>query len=796
MWARARAPLVNARARRSTAILAPVLAFASTASAQGHRTLARVIATADVDGHLGVPVCDETRDLAPHPLALYTYALVRQSAAEDHPLVVDAGGLLGQAGVVRFAAEHDVAGLAELVLALGYRGLAFGATELGTPRSRMIPLAEELGFRGVPFLANNLRCDSHTRTLCDVLVDAGDPPTILRAGELDIALLAMTEPEVLPHLEPELAAGLSLDPIETALPALVRRTRDRASFVVLLLDADTEDAITIVEALPSDARPDLVVLSDPDARLLFARPADVVPAIVMPPAADAVEVVIREDRRVRVGIHQLIAQPLAQQGLSVGEPVLRFLERVGPSYCDVWGQSLPGGRLERPIDRPELTTLVADFLRESVDADVAVLNPSIFDPTFRPAHPDELTASDLYVALEHDELLYETWVPREWLTELAGRRADRALATPGLRGTGGDVRVRGRPLVARASYHVVTTPSPARGGHSPLPEPPQGHPGSPVRLPSLRSWRTDDDVIEGLDPTLSVREVALRALSARDARDPRDTRPSADHSPEWVIQGFVDGTFSGSSVDNPAAYQAAQLNRSSTVALGMEVNLRADATAPDWTWENLGVLRYRTQWTEGPETMGVRMPGAFNEAVDQVQLRSLGSYRGLRAHPSASEPWVPDPYVEVFIETEVTEPSTRMYHWLLFRPTLGARFPLTTDLELKVQAGLEAQVLQPNNEAELGVGAILTLRPWDLLRAGDRRVQLQGLIDFFYTDPGDANRWQLRASLDASLDLAGPLALTFGVRAYVQEERAMGVGFALDATAGFRIGTLTRAVGP
>ncbi len=788
--------LVSVEALGACVALLAAALVASPARAQ-RDVLARVIATADVDGHLGVPICDDAEDLVPHTRALYTYALVRQAHAADAPLVVDAGGLLGQGGVVRFAAEHDTNGLAELVLSLGYDGLAFGASEIATPRARMIPLAEALGSRGVPFLATNLRCtNARSRPLCDAITDAGDPDTIVHAGQLDVAVLAMTEPEALPHLEPELTDGVALDAIETALPAAVRRVRSRVGLVVLLFDADEADALTLLEAIAPEDRPDLVILSDPHARILFARPMDVTPAIVSPPRSDAVEIVVREDREVRVGIHQMIAQPLAQRGLSAGEPVLAFLERIGPSYCDVWGQRLPGGHLARSIDRDQLTALVAEVLRESVDADVSILNPSLFDATFEPAHEGELTASDLYVALEHDELLYDAWVPREWLVELAARREAHALATPGLVGTAGDTRVRGRPLVSRATYHVVTTRYLARGGRGALPDLPSGLSWSPTRLSELRRWRSPDDENLDLDPTLSVRELALRALSVRDTRDPREVRPSPDESPEWVIQGFIDGSFSGSSVDNPASYQAAQLNRSSTVALGTEINLRADATAPSWTWENLGVFRYRTQWTEGTPVMGVTPAGTFTEAVDQIQIRSTGSYRGFRTTPSAREWYVPDPYLEVFIESEVTEPSSRMYHWLLVRPTLGARFPLTTDLELKLQAGLEGQVFQPNNDAEVGVGAILTLRPWDLIRTGDRHVQLQGLVDFFYADPGDVNRWQLRGSFDASLDLAGPLALTFGARVYLQQERGGDIGFALDATAGFRIGTLTRVIGP
>jgi hypothetical protein len=763
--------------------------------ARADGVVARIIASGGVEGRFGVPVCGEGRDLAPHPRAAYTYALVRQARAADRPLVIDTGGLLEPGGIARFAAEHDPRAAARLVRELGYRALALGENDLAARPARHIPVLEALRSRDVPVIASNLRCRASARALCDAVVDQADDAPVLDVGERRVAVLAMLDPSVLVRIEPERARGLVLAPIAEALPAAVARARARADLIVAVLALGIDDALARLDALAPEARPDLVILADPATHLLFARPTSIVPAVVSPTDGDAVEVVVREDNEVRAGIPQMIAQPLGLSGVTAGEPVLDFLARIGPAYCETWGRALSGGHLTRPIDAAGIATLVAGLVRASIDADLAVLNEAIVDSTFLPARADELTESDLYVALEHDEPLYEAWVPREWIVALGERRERHRLVVPGLSGPTGELRVRGRPLVSRASYRVITVRFLARGGDSALPALPAGITWTPVRLSSLRAGTLPGDALEReLDPALSLREVALRGLSRADPRDPRDALGDGTDAPEWIVQGFVDGTFAGSSVSNPARYDASLLNRASTVALGLEVNLRADATAPAWTWENLGIFRYRTQWTPGPETMGVRAPGAFTEAVDQIQLRSTGSYRGLRGAPN--EVWVPDPYLEVFVETEVTQPASRAFHWLLFRPTLGARFPLTTDLELKLQAGLQAQLLQPGNEAELGVGALLTLRPWDLLRDGDRRVQLQGLVDFFYADPGDANRWQLRGSFDASLDLAGPLAITFGVRAYLQQDRGADVGVAIDATAGFRVGTLTRAVGP
>ena len=786
-------PVVE-RAFASLVLIAFACLFGARAHAQPRpRTLLRVLATSGVEGRFGTPVCDSGRDLVPHPSALFSYALSRQSEAADRPLIVDTGGLFEPSGVARFAQEHNPEALAELAHALGYRVLSLGERDLAAERTLIVSVFAALNRRGIPVVASNLRCASDARLLCDAVIDERDGPISIEAGNQTVSVLGFLDPSVLSRVSPDRAQGVSLAPIAEALPRAVRLARLQNEIVIAVLPLGTDEAIALTEEMDERDRPDLVILASSQSRLLFARPVSVVPPIVAAPPNETVEVIIQEPSFERPGVLGTLAHPLGQRGITVGEPVLDFLDDIGPAYCATWGRPLLGGRLARAIDPQGVATLVADLMRESVNADVAVLNHAIVDESFQPAHEHELTASDLYVALEHDEPLYEAYVPREWLVQLANQRDDSALLTPGLTGRDGDTRVRGRPLVSRAGYRVVTVRFLARTGQ--LPALPRG-----VRWQLLSVHSLHDPLAlersEEAEPEdgILLRELAIAALSRRDTRDPRDVRAAPGNTPEWLVQGTVDGTFSGSSITNPGRYDVASLNRTSTVALGLEVNLHADATAPDWTWENLGVLRYRTQWTQGATTSTGTTSGTFSEAIDQIQMRSAGSYRGFRA--SNSEWFVPDPYLEVFIESELTEPSTRDWHWFLFRPTLGARFPLTTDLELKLQTGLEAQLLQPGNEADWGLGAVLTLRPWDLLRDGDRRMQLQGLVDFFFADPGDANRVQVRGSLDASLDLAGPLALTFGARVYVQQERGGEMGFALDATAGFRIGTLTRAVGP
>lgn len=745
------------------------------------RILARVIASAGVRGHLLDPVCDGDRTLEPADEGLFTYAVVRAARAPDHPLVIDAGGLLTPNGVLRFTAEQSPAALAEMTQQLGYRALAFGETELGAPRPDMIEVVRELRARRVPMIASNLRCTPSTQALCDQLVDASDGISMHTVLEARVAVLAFLRDSALTHVAPELAAGLVIEPLEPSVERDVREARRRgAELVVTVLPLSVDRALEVINGLPREARPDLIVLAHAGAHLFSARPTAIETTIVAPAPGDAAEITIRDERDLRIA-RSITAEPIAMRGISTGEPVLDLADEIGDAYCDTWGRTLPGGHLAEPIDVQGVATLVAQIVREAAGADVAVLDPASIDPTWRPARAGALTESDVYVALQHDEPLVVASVSRAWIEGLAQHVTHHPLVTPGLETRGG-IRLGDRPLVTRAYYRVVTLQLvAARGSLDGL---------DPHETPQ---W-------EPL-PDATLRSVVHDALSRRDTRDPRAVRARPSDTPEWLLTGSLDGTFAGSSISNPG-YDVASLNRSSTISLGLEVNLGASASAPDWTWENTFVTRYRTQWS--PST-SAGTSGAFSEAIDQIQLRSTASWRGFQTASASHEWYVPDPYVEAFVESELTQPASRPFHWFLIRPLVGLRFTLIPELDIKLDVGFQTQALagglldamgQPLGTVDGGLGAVVTLRPWDLIRDGARHTTLSGTADFFWSDPLTRNLWQLRGQLDAQIDLAGPLSLSLGVRLYLQQDRQVALGAAVDATAGIRVSGLGRLVGP
>lgn len=773
-----------------------------TAQAQGVRTIARVIASSQVNGHFAHPVCQHGVDLRPADEAAYTYALERTARDPDRPLVLDTGGLLAPGGVTRYAADADPRSLATMVRELGYRALVFGPNELAAPREGLLRVAAELREAEIPMIASNLRCGSGAAEVCAALVDASDGPSVHRVADVDVAVLSVLAQGSLAQVAPDRRAGLEIEPPAEALARLTRVAREQgATLVVAVVDGNVEGGVlSLASALPAGGRPDLVLVSS-GAELLFARPRSVRPVLVGAPEGDAVEVHIRESDAMRDGL-EFLAQPLGGRGISVGEAVLRWMERVGGPYCEAWGRPLAGGHLDEPIAASGMLEMAATILRTVAGADVAVLNRGVLDAAWRPAQEGALTASDVYVAIEYDEPLQVTEVPASWLQELA-RRAESggALVTPGLTWTGSGagvaIQVAGHPPESRASYRVVTIRFLAAGGDGALPA-----------LPSGGVWVSLGDA--------TLRSVVLEYLERASEADPRRRLPDPRQTVQWILRGSADLTFSGSSVDNPRlrcapdtppaqcvdgfvvgdmgatrpAYSTSLLNRSDTLTFGLTVDLAADAAAPDWTWQSSANLVYRTAWVEGVPGR----PGVFAEAADQIRGRSTFAWRGLR---QGNDQWyVPDPMLDLFVESELTEPPDRDWHWLLVRPTAGVRLQLVDKLQLQLMAGVQMQPFDPAFEVEPGVGATLTLAPWDLFKLDDRFARVSFTLDYFLADLGEDNRSQLRGQLDAAFDLAGPLAIVFNVRLFVQAQEGQDVGAAVDATAGLRFGYVGRTTGP
>lgn len=652
----------------------------------------------------------------------------------------DTGGLLAPHGVARFAARQDPAGLADMVRDTGYRALALGEDDLSAPRDVMLGVLTRLRDRGVPVVASNLRCAPAARALCDVLVDASDGISMHRLGDRRLAFIAMIAPEALGRLAPELAAGIRLSPLSDSVAAAVRAARDRgAEMIVVSIDdgwgsAAASRALLLAHRLPDDGRPDLLFSAGSGNELRFARPPSFRPAVLAARPGHVLEASVRWNGP--RGTYDVLADD-APAFNAPASPIRDLVQRLGPVYCDRWGRELAGARLDRPMDPTGLLELTAEVMRARTRAEIALLNRGLLDAAWRPAHANGLTESDVYVALQYDEPLEVATVPAAWLRAVAEHLSRGGLLALGLtRDADGNVFVNGRALDPRATYRVVSIRFLAVGGDHALP----------------------DEVRWTAVPDATLRSVVIDHLERPRQRDPRDALPNVLDQPIWRVGVDADLTFSGTVIHNPADYDDSQFGVDETVSFGVDNRLRADAVARLWGWDNAAIVAYRTTNTAD---------AGFEEGLDQTTLRSAVRWRGLAAAHEGF--YVPEPYLETYLETELTVPDERDFRHLLLRPTLGLQFTLTEHLSLKLSGGFETELLADDREVLPGFGAQLVLKPWRLLETGERFVELAFSTDYFVSGLGDQNRQTLRGALSSTFVLTSLLSLglsfdLFGVK--------------------------------
>ena len=755
--------------RVASAMLALVLSASWSAEAGAQdvlRDLAHIVATGGVAGELAIPVC-QTINLEHGELARRGLLQDAQGAIR-----LDTGGLLARYGVARFAAEHDVGALVELVRGLGYHALAFGESDLGDPRALVLARARALREVGVPYLATNLRCSEGAAEVCDALMTGNEGVPMMQRGESRVALLGYLEPSALTRVGPDRARGLRIEPLTESIRNGVRAAHAaQADVVIAIVDTGYgADAIArVMEATqPLDAadKPDVVLVAGAGTQLVFARPASFRPAIAAAPTRSASNIHVRHNGQ----SFDILVRP-SDDAEEVHPAFERFIERLGPAYCQALGQDLPGGRLDPErdaIDAGQLGTLVADVMRDASIADVAVLNHSAIDERWSLRGSQALTESDINIGVQYDEPLMAATVPATWLRDLA-RAQNSRLMTRGLNinnafESSEKIKVNGRLLDLEANYRVVTIRFLAEGGDH-------------RTLPAGVEWQQ----MEGL----TLRSVMRDYLRTERSEDPREVPDPADRL-EWTFRINTDATFAGSAVRDPGGYAEGPLQNANQVQLGLNATVGLNALSRRAAWENL-----ITGTITGAATSE---SNGFDEGADQILYRTSGNYRGFRA--DNDEIYVPDLVLEGLLRTEFTKQAERDQHFLNMRFTTGLQWRLHLKVKVKLLGGFE--VLEAADDdlrsVEPGLGGQLIIDPWTLMREGLRKLTLGTTVDYFTSGLGNRNRHLIQGTFDLQLNVNRYFALALNVSLYGLKKADNDFSFAMQTTAGVRIGWVARRV--
>lgn len=756
-------------------------AFAQTSSGTGDdkdrylrtpevEAIGRLVVTSGLGGHFADPACSDDETMSPAPIARTLEWVRRDAQVEGMPLLYDTGSLLAPHGVNRFAAREAPRTLARMVDELGYKALAFGQAELGAPRDGMIATAASLRERLIPAIATNLYCSGPAERLCDVLVSGADGISIRRIGEERVAFLGLLAPSVLERISPERAEGLRLAPVKESLDAAVRKARRLGATVVVASvdDGSAEESsaalLELAKALPERGKPDLLLGAGAGDQFLFARPLEFSPPMAAAPKGGAARIRLR--RNLLVDTFDVLVRPVPRAD-TVHPAVRGFIDRVGDDYCRQWGDNLAGGTLQKTIEAQGMLDVAAGSARVAADAELALLPRWILDPAWRPASSRGLTASDVFVALRQDEPLMVASVKGSWLTKVAKDASKLQLVAPGLEVEGSNPELHGRAIEARAEYRVVTV-RPALVG--------------PQALPSGPKWQPLEDA--------TLRQALMGYLEEPREEDPRKALPDPARTPEWMFRTELRTSFSGTTVNNPERegerlYEETQLQRASTATYGLEGSIRADATAKTWGWDNLLDSRYRITTAVGADNA---------EGVDITSLRSTMRYRGW--YDRRKRFYIPEPFLQLYVETELTVPEDRTFRHFLVRPTGGVQFTLTKHLSVKPVGGFEIEALDPNGKVQPGVGAQLVLKPWSMLETGSRKVTLEGNADYFLSDLGGINAHTLRGNFKARYELNATLAFGWDLELFVRREDGKPAGVSAVNSAFLQIGWVGRAINP
>ena len=268
-------------------------------------------------------------------------------------------------------------------------------------------------------------------------------------------------------------------------------------------------------------------------------------------------------------------------------------------------------------------------------------------------------------------------------------------------------------------------------------------------------------------------------------RDPRERVHDLAEDAEWTFRVDGDLNFGGSSVQNRAAYDDSQLQRENTASFGFQINAAGNAQSPVYAWDNSLNLQYLLTRTSNSE-------GGYLEGDDQIRYRSTLRWRGFR---TANDSWyVPEPFVEAYLETEFSQPAAREFRHMLLRTTVGAQFTLRPLLSVRLNGGVEVELLDPNRNALPGAGFVVNLDPWTLFETARQRVTGSFQADWFVSDLGGANRRTLRGTFDLAVALDYRFALAMTLQLYGVRAGSDPFAFASNVTASARVGWVGRAV--
>jgi len=268
-----------------------------------------------------------------------------------------------------------------------------------------------------------------------------------------------------------------------------------------------------------------------------------------------------------------------------------------------------------------------------------------------------------------------------------------------------------------------------------------------------------------------------------------DFGPPVAERPLVVAIGDVGLDLTSTSIANAPSYTDAQLVRASQLAV--TGNATGVVQVRDRVHEADVRLDVKYGWSR---TQPVGAAATSAETADLITFSTVYNFRGLRGAKALLKRTVPDPFVRVRLESEITRPDVtptqpRTYHHAQMTNTAGLLFTALPKLRLRAGAGAQAELLASGADgawlAVLEAGG--TLDPVAVATFGPLAVKVEGLVDYDFVNPTGLRQHQVRGSGKLSVPLLPALFITVGVNVFAVQRQGHGWGSAADVVAGLRI---------
>jgi 2',3'-cyclic-nucleotide 2'-phosphodiesterase (5'-nucleotidase family) len=761
-----------------------LVAMAALPGRASETTRIRVLHFGNLEGQFARLACDSTQHGRVDFSNLIT--TLRDETASVPSLVLASGAVLGDSPFFNFLVRQGPTGIANAASILAPAGAALfvpGIEEFSIPFRGFLEHLPDLESAGIRYRIRNIACAAGD-VPCNLLAAQSDE--LFRVGDVQVGVVPLVSADVGKAVHPENVRGLELvDPFAMAAAETARLRELGADLVVLLVDMEVGgvQGSRTLELLGSNSGADLVVAGglvrkgEEAPVLLSARNGTGSTLLVASPRApDAVGRVTIS--MVRKGGRWVVerAEPVVRRVSPFArlQSVSATVSRLVSEACSLGRRTLRKGTIDPPMTRDEFIAYVMEIMRRKVHADAALLSVDSIrlEPGARIG--GEVTSGMLFKTFsKHGIVILEVAgddlasFVNGYLDAVSADLREELFLLGATRDPDGTVKINDRAVNPKRRYEIVTTDFIASGGRG-------------LGQPLVTAPRTDRE-----DSGYFIEEVVTEHFDRTDGSGKQKLGlardfPSLWLRPLWEGSLSATGSFSNVAIENEAAYDQAQLSRSTFNGFKGEGQLWLTVSTRDHKVADFTKAQYGMARTGDAD---------LSETQDLAIQELSYTWTHLRNVYGRERFFVPAPVVRARLESEFSRAEEAEHHHLEGTGAAGLEWLFGTKASAGVTYGVRRELLDDADSFHAGVNVFYQINSLPLVTFNQQSaITVDSRFELFYADWRTDDTLKGIGSTKLSATLWGNLALTLGFDIFLYREEGGGLAWSLDSTAGLSVG--------